>query len=344
MYIGRHNQPQKSYDLYGFAKKINDHKGVRMNSVRFDDQVAIVTGAGRGLGREYALLLAARGAKVVVNDYACAADGSPDDNNPADDVVREIEQAGGSAVAARYSVTDNAAAIVDTAISAFGRLDILVNNAGISGGGWFAEIPIDDWARMIDTHLGGTVAVTRAAWPHLARQGAARIINSSSNASFGAPFTTHYSTAKSAMIGFTRSLAEEGGAAQITVNAVMPAAYTRLTAQIPDPVLRDHLAANFQPERVAAFVGWLLSTEISGEIFSVGAGRAARVVLAEGPAALVAEDTPEAWSAVESQVMSLNGLRAPLSLIDELCEHLGDLGGDSAAIATTIRELPNWKP
>lgn len=314
-----------------------------MGRLRFDDRVAIVTGAGRGLGSEYALMLAARGAKVVVNDFACGPDGAPGGQNPADDVVREIEQAGGTAVAAPYSVTDQAAAIVDTAISAYGRLDILVNNAGISGGGWFAEIPPADWQRMIDTHLDGTVAVTRAAWPHLAKnQG--RIVNSSSNASFGAPFTSHYSTAKSAMIGFTRSLALEGEASNVAVNAIMPAAYTRLTAQIPDPVLRDYLAANFQPERVAAFVVWLLTTDITGEIFSVGAGRAARVVLAEGPAALAAEDTPEAWDAVAGQVMSLDGLRAPLTLIDELCEHLADLGSDGAAIVEQIRSVPNWKP
>ena len=315
-----------------------------MEGLRFDGRVAIVTGAGRGLGREYALMLAARGAKVVVNDFACAPDGSPAQENPADDVVREIEQAGGTAVASKNSVTDNAAAIVDDAISAFGQLDILVNNAGISGGGWFAEIPPADWKRMIDTHLDGTVAMSRAAWPHLAKQGAGRIINSSSNASFGAPFTSHYSTAKSAMIGLTRSQAEEGAFAGITVNAIMPAAYTRLTAQIPDPVLRDYLAAHFQPQRVAAFVVWLLTTGITGEIFSVGAGRAARVVLAEGPAALATEDTPEAWAAVEQQVMSLDGLRTPLSLMDELCEHLGDLGGDAAEIARKIRDVPNWKP
>ncbi len=315
-----------------------------MGRLRFDGQVAIVTGAGRGLGREYALMLAARGARVVVNDFACRPDGAPGGANPADEVVRAIEQAGGTAVAAPYSVTDQAAAIVDTAISTYGQLDILVNNAGISGGGWFAEIPPADWQRMIDTHLDGTVAVTRAAWPHLARGGQGRIVNSSSNASFGAPFTSHYSTAKSAMIGFTRSLAMEGAASNIAVNAIMPAAYTRLTAQIPDPVLRDYLAAHFQPERVAAFVVWLLTSDINGEVFSVGAGRAARVVLAEGPAALAAEDTPEAWDAVAGQVMALDGLRTPLSLIDELCEHLTDLGSEGAAIVDQIRTLPDWKP
>ena len=317
---------------------------MHMEGIHFDGRVAIVTGAGRGLGRQYALMLAARGAKVVVNDFACGPDGSPAAENPADDVVREIEQAGGVAVAAKHSVTDGAQAIVDTAVSQFGQLDILVNNAGISGGGWFAEIPPADWQRMIDTHLDGTVRMSRAAWPHLAKTGAGRIVNSSSNASFGAPFTTHYSTAKSAMIGLTRSQAAEGAMAGITVNAIMPAAYTRLTAQIPDPVLRDYLATHFPPERVAAFVVWLLSSGINGEIFSVGAGRAARVVLAEGPAALATEDTPEAWAALESQVMSLDTMRAPLSLMDELCEHLEDLGGEAAGIAQQIRNVPNWKP
>ena len=316
-----------------------------MDGIRFDGLVAIVTGAGRGLGRQYALMLAARGAKVVVNDFACNPDGSPAAENPADDVVREIEQAGGTAVAAKFSVTDGAEAIVQTAISQFGQLDILVNNAGISGGGWFAEIAPADWQRMIDTHLDGTVRMSRAAWPHLVKSGQGRIINSSSNASFGAPFTSHYSAAKSSMIGLTRSQSLEGAMnGAITVNAVMPAAYTRLTAQIPDPVLHDYLAAHFPPDSVAAFVVWLLSTSITGEIFSVGAKRAARVVLAEGPAAIAANDTPEAWASLEQQVMALEPMRAPLSLMDELCEHLTDLGGDGADIARKIRETPTWKP
>lgn len=315
-----------------------------MSTLRFDGKVAIITGAARGLGREYALMLAARGAKVVINDLACGTDGSPTDagTSVADELVGTIVAAGGAALANGDNVVDGANAVVEAALAAFGQVDILINNAGISGGGPFADIPPADWNRMVDTHLGGTVAMCRAAWPHLARQGGGRIINSSSSASFGAGYSAHYSTAKSAMIGLTRSLAQEGTATGITVNAVMPSAFTRLTAQIPDDALRNYLADHFPPERVAAFIVWLLSTSINGEIFAAGGGRAARVVLAEGRGADVSEDVPEAWADVADPVMSLAPLHTPMSMVEELCDKLEFMGPEGAALAAGMRGGADW--
>ncbi|MDD3800344.1 MAG: SDR family NAD(P)-dependent oxidoreductase [Novosphingobium sp.] len=315
-----------------------------MDSLRFDGKVAIVTGAGRGLGREYALMLAARGARVLVNDFGGGPDGSAAQDTPADDVVREIAAAGGEARADRNSVIDGAGAIVGAALDAFGQVDILINNAGIAGGGWFPEIPPADWQRMMDTHLEGTVRMSRAAWPHLMKREGSHIVNSSSSASFGAPFTSHYSTAKSAMIGLTRTLAIEGHGVGIAVNAIMPSAYTRLTAQIPDTVLRDFLADHFAPVRVAAFVVWLVSTRISGQVFSVGGGRAARVMLAEGEGAKAAADTPEAWAAAESGVMGMEGVRMARSMVEELCDTLNGMGPEGAAVAARMGAGDAWEP
>lgn len=310
-----------------------------MTEMRFDGRVALVTGAGRGLGRHYALLLAHRGAMVVVNDVGSGPDGAEGSEDAAAAVVAEIVAAGGTAVADRRSVLDGAA-IVQAAVDAFGRLDIVVNNAGISGGGPFAEIPREAWDRMIDTHLGGTVAVTRAAWPYLARSGAGRVVSMSSSASFGAAFTSHYSTAKSAMIGFTRSLADEGRPAGITVNAVMPSAYTRLTAQIPVEPLRRYLADHFDPARVAPFVAWLAheTTSVTGQMFAVGAGRAGRVMLVEGEGSKVAEDTPEAWAAVADATMSMSDAEMPASMTEELYWKMGLVSPEGAALAANLSE------
>jgi len=313
-----------------------------MNTLRFDGKVAIVTGAGRGLGRAYARMLAARGASVVVNDLGAAPDGAASDETPAEAVAAEINAAGGSAIANRDSVVDGATRIVTQALDHFGQLDILINNAGIAtfeGSGPFANIPVDGWNQMLDTHLGGTVNMARAAWPYLSQSTAGRIINMSSAASFGAPFASHYSTAKSAMIGLTRSLAGEGRKFGLSVNAVMPSAMTRLTAQIPNPALRAYMGEHFTPERVAAFVTWLAheTTQVSAEVFAVGGGAAYRVVLARGQGARVSADTPEAWAASADQVMQIEQLDTPLNMMEQLCCELRAINKEGAALAETLR-------
>ena len=307
--------------------------------LRFDGKVAIVTGAGRGLGREYAMLLAARGASVVVNDIAIGPTGDDEEGgSPASDVAAEITKGGGQAVASDHSVADGAAMIVADAISAFGRIDILINNAGISGGGLFPDIDPTQWRRMLDIHLGGTVGMCRAAWPHLQASPAGRIVNMSSSASMGAQYCAHYSTAKAALLGLTRTLAIEGDHVGITANAVMPSAYTRLTAQVPNEPLRQFLEDRFPVSRVAPFVAWLAheQTKVNGETFTVGAGRAARVAFAVGAGGQVIEDSPEAWAAIEEQVMSLNGAATPSSMLSELCFALRCIGSDGASMAIDL--------
>jgi NAD(P)-dependent dehydrogenase (short-subunit alcohol dehydrogenase family) len=310
-----------------------------MDELRFDGKVAIVTGAGRGLGRDYALLLARRGAHVVVNDLGHGPDGSPSDETPANEVVAEISAFGGQAIASRGNVISDADAIVQSAIDSFGRLDILINNAGYSGGGLFPDISQQDWDAMICTHVGGAVNMSRAAWPHLAAAGAGRIVNMSSASAFGGPYTSHYATAKSAMIGLTRSLAGEGAAVGLTMNTVMPSAYTRLTAQIPDERLRDYLSAHFPPSRVAPFVAWLAheATTVNGEIFSVGGGTATRVVLAVTDNIHVSEDTPEQWAKKGPELLKKSDLEIPMNMIEKLCHELRSIDAQGAAMADAIK-------
>lgn len=250
---------------------------------RFDDQVVVVTGAGGGIGRAHALLLASEGARVVVNDYGGDSHGTPGTSEMADAVVAQIHAAGGEAVADAHDVALDGAAVVQAALDAFGELHAVVNNAGIAGGGDIDTIPVEDYDRMLAIHLGGTIAVCRAAWPVFRAQGYGRIVNTSSGSVFGVPGTSAYITAKAGIFGLTRALGMDGRKLGIKVNAIMPAAYSRLTAQSPEfgPVME----AGFPAAAVAPFVGALASRDVpcSGETFVVGGGRAARVVLATAP-------------------------------------------------------------
>ncbi len=301
--------------------------------LRFDGKVAIVTGAGRGLGRAYARLLAARGCQVVVNDPGVTTNGQPQSEGAADEVVAEIVAAGGAAVADRNSVIDGADAIAGHACEEFGRIDVVVNNAGISGGGAFDEMPVADFDRLVDTHYGGAVRVSRAAWPHLKAAGAGRIVNMSSASVFGTPFTSHYVSSKAGIFGLTRALAAEGAFSGIGVNAVMPAAFTRMTAQLPDEDgFRTFLETYFPPEKVAPFVVFLAheSNIITGETFSVGADRAARVFLAECPGVL-GDGTPEGFADRVDELLSVEGWEIPSDMMDEVRYSSDHLGPDVAA-------------
>jgi NAD(P)-dependent dehydrogenase (short-subunit alcohol dehydrogenase family) len=300
--------------------------------LRFDGKVAIVTGGGRGLGREYARLLGARGCRVVVNDPGVTTRGQGQEPGAAVAVAQEIVAAGGIAVGDRDSVIDGADAIAAHAIDEFGRIDIVVNNAGISGGGAFDEMPAADFDRLVDTHYGGAVRVSRAAWPHLKAAGAGRIVNMSSASVFGTPFTSPYVSSKAGIFGLTRALAAEGAYSGILVNAVMPAAFTRMTAQLPDDGFRGFLETYFPPDKVAPFVIFLAheSTTINGETFSVGAGRAARVFLAECPG-VIGDGTPESFAGRVDDLMSIEGWEIPSDMMDEVRYSSDHLGPDVAA-------------
>lgn len=292
---------------------------------RFDDQVVVVTGAGGGLGRAHALLLAAEGAQVVVNDYGGDHHGTAGTSAMADAVVEQIRSAGGEAVADSHDVALDGAAVVDTAIEAFGRVDAVVNNAGIAGGGMFDAIEPEAYDRMLAIHLGGTLAVSRAAWPLMREQGYGRIVNTSSASVYGMPGSSHYLTAKAALFGLTRALGHDGKRDGIKVNAVMPSAYSRLTAQSKE--FAGLMEAGFPPDAVSPFVAALASRDVpvTGETFVVGGGHAARVILGTVPG-LVGFSTVDEVLDRFDEAMNSDEIVVPanaMALVVEECARLG---------------------
>lgn len=261
-----------------------------MDELRFDGKVAVITGAGRGLGREYALLLASRGAKVVVNDFGVAISDTGDDGvapatNPADEVVGEIHAAGGEAVANHDTVAtvDGGDAIVGTALDAYGRVDICVNNAGQVRMQPFSDFPDEHIATVVSTQLLGTLNVGRAAWRAMLATGGGRIVNVSSGAGFGGfPGSSVYSMAKAGVIGLTIAMADEGVPHGIAVNVIAPYAKTRSGTGFGAIPWSDDLAEWLHPRKVAPLVAWLAhpSCSVTGECFAVGAGHVARVAFA----------------------------------------------------------------
>ena len=256
-----------------------------MSELRFDGRVAVVTGAGRGLGRSYALLLASRGAKVVVNDLGTTLEGGGRDAGPAAEVVAEIKAAGGEAVANTDTVAteDGGRAIVAQAVAAFGRIDLIVNNAGnFTNGRPFLETSAESFESLWAVHVMGTMHVIRAAWTHMIDQRYGRIVNIGSHGGYyGHRGKFEYATAKGAVHGLTMSLALEGGANGVHVNVVAPGAATRpVRSWAPAGKFDD---GSFTAELVAPTVCWLLHEDCAanGESYSVFAGNTSRIVLAE---------------------------------------------------------------
>jgi len=247
-------------------------------TIRFDDRVAIVTGAGAGLGRSHAMLLASRGAKVVVNDPGGAVDGGGGAHSAADQVVAAIKAAGGEAVASYDSVADAKSAqnIVDTAMNAFGRLDILVNNAGILRDKAFNNMSLEDFEFTSQVHYMGTVYCTKAAWPVMRGRGYGRIVVTTSGSGTVGNFgQSNYGAAKMAVVGLINVLRLEGAKYNILCNAISPSANTRMTESLLPP----HMAKYMRPEFVSPAVAWLCSEECNanGEIIAATAGNYARV-------------------------------------------------------------------
>jgi NAD(P)-dependent dehydrogenase (short-subunit alcohol dehydrogenase family) len=259
-----------------------------MEQMRLDGQVAIVTGAGRGLGRGYAELLAARGAHVVVNNRI--RPGLEHEPPVALEVVDAIMAAGGSAAASTADIgtLDGAESVVQTALDAFGGVDIVVNNAGIVHFYQFGDYPEDEVDSMLAVHLRATWSVTRAAWPHLSAQGRGRVLNTVSRAAFfGDPQGAAYASAKGAVYGLTRALAVEGAALGIKVNAISPVAWTPLYARAPDITAerRMVLEEQFGVELVAPVALALVhqTCPCSGEVFLAGGGNVSRLYIAQTP-------------------------------------------------------------
>lgn len=249
--------------------------------LRYDGRVAVVTGAGGGLGRAHALLLASRGAKVVVNDLGGAVDGSGSSATAAERVVAEIVEAGGEAVADSHSVStvDGGQAIIKTALDAFGRVDIIINNAGILRDKSFKNMSPEFLDPVLDVHLKGAFWVTQAAWELMREQKYGRIVNTSSAAGiFGNFGQTNYGAAKMGIVGFTNVLKQEGQKYNIKANVIAPGAKTRMTEELLGPMASQF---RMEPELVSPIVAYLCheSCKVNGEIYSAAAGRVGRIFI-----------------------------------------------------------------
>lgn len=294
-------------------------------TLRFDDDVVIVTGAGQGLGREYALAFAGRGAAVVVNDI---------DETVAARVVAEINAAGGRAAADSHSVAtrDGAEAIVACALTQFGKLTVLVNNAGIISFAPLKDISEPDWRAMQSVTLDGAFHMCAAAWPHMLAGGHGRIVNTTSNAGFaGNPMLAAYGAAKLAVAGLTKCAAQDAIGTGITVNAVAPMAITRMNRdaffdgkEAAGEDWRADIAAGKvpmgPPAIIAPTVLWLAhrDTQINGEIFSTSSGKVARVGFVVGEGYFDPEHSPEDLAGHAQQIRALGRYLDPASTADEL--------------------------
>ncbi len=283
--------------------------------LRFDGQVAIVTGAGNGLGRSHALQLAARGAKVVVNDLGAARDGSGGSSAAADAVVAEIRAAGGQAIANGASVTDPQAvqAMVDEALATWGRIDVLVNNAGILRDKSFAKMTLEDFRLLIDVHLMGAVHTTKAVWETMRAQRYGRIVlTTSSSGLFGNFGQANYGAAKMALVGLMQTLSIEGEKNNVRVNCLAPTAATRMTEDIMPPEVLALLA----PESVTPGLIFLASEQApTRTILNAGAGvfATSHVTLSEGALVGSGPDAPERLAALFAQISDGTGDIVPVS-------------------------------
>ncbi|MDP1818483.1 MAG: SDR family oxidoreductase [Acidimicrobiales bacterium] len=284
----------------------------------YDGKVAHITGAGNGLGREHALLLAGRGAQVVVNDLGGSVAGDGADSGPAQQVADEIEAAGGVAVASTASVSTRAGGedIVRTAVDAFGRVDIVINNAGILRDKAFHNLTDDLLDPVLDVHLRGAFYVTQPAWKLMRDQGYGRVVNTSSAAGiFGNFGQTNYGAAKMGLVGFTRVLAQEGAKYGIKANVIAPGAKTRMTED-----LMGAMSDKLDPRLVSPLVAFLAHEDcpVSGQAFSVGGGRVAQIFIGVTQGIFDAELSVETVRDRWEELCDQTGYVVPTSATDEL--------------------------
>ncbi|MFF1253743.1 SDR family NAD(P)-dependent oxidoreductase [Pseudarthrobacter sp. NPDC058329] len=286
-----------------------------MSNLDFTGRNIIITGAGRGIGRSHALLVASRGANVIVSDLGGGVDGEAIREDSAAEVVAEITAAGGSAVAsnADISTEEGAASVVETAVSAFGGVDVVINNAGIVRTADFVSISREDVQKYLDVHYFGSLFMARQAWEHLKVSGTGRIINTISTAMLGVPGMLHYGSSKAAVLGLSRSLAHEGFEFGIRTNAVAPGAATRMleaTAGSIDISIIEWMRTAVLPEQVSPMVAYLAhpsSQKINGEIFNVAGGAVNRLAFVQSRGINDPEHTIETVKESIATIMDLEG-------------------------------------
>ncbi|MBO0676146.1 SDR family NAD(P)-dependent oxidoreductase [Mycolicibacterium sp. S2-37] len=321
-----------------------------MSELRFDGRVAVVTGAGRGLGREYAFLLAARGARVLVNDLGGSVTGCGAGDDAAEQTVREIIARGGEAVADGHSVAtpEGGQGIIDAALDAFGTVDILVNNAGTVDDAAFEDMTQDRLDPLLDVHLRGAFFVTRPAWKVMRSKSFGRVVNTCSAAGIlGAARMSNYGSAKTGLIGLTRVLAAEAGDDDIKVNAVAPIAATRMldysmrsvaeladdaAAAAADEVMRPFFE-RLDPALVAPVVGYLSHADctVSGDIYTVGAGQVARFFIGRTKGYYNPALSMEDVGAHLGEIRDTGGHTVPTGPADEMMALLEALAGGPTA-------------
>lgn len=301
-----------------------------MAELRFDDRVAVITGGGRGLGRAYATLLAARGARVVVNDLGAAIAGDGGDTRPAEETVAAIRAAGGEAVASTDSVAtpEGGQAIIERALDTYGRVDVLIHNAGNTRYSPLAQMSPEDFDAVLDVHLRGAFHVVRAAFGRMCDAGYGRIVLTSSiGGLYGNHRVANYASAKAGMIGLSNVAALEGAEHGVRSNVIVPAAVTRLADSLDTSKYPP-----MQPELVAPTVGWLAheSCSVTGEILVSVAGRVARAYLAETPGVY----RPE-WT-IEDVAENIGAIRDPADswILPPVPSGHGDHLSKSFALAT----------
>jgi NAD(P)-dependent dehydrogenase (short-subunit alcohol dehydrogenase family) len=325
-----------------------------MTELRFDGRVAIITGAGNGLGRSHALLLAARGARVVINDLGSSVTGQGSDAGPAEQLVKEITAAGGEAVADVNSVAtpEGGAALVQRAMDTFGQLDIVVNNAGILRDAYFDAMTNDLLRPVLDVHLNGAFNVTRPAFAIMREQGYGRVVSTTSASGIlGSPAKSNYAAAKTGLIGFTRVLAAEGAAHNIKANALSPIAYTRMLAhslerpEADDQLgpqadeVKDQLTQMFtqtlDPALVSPAVAFLAheNCPVSGELYTAGGGQVSRWFIGRTKGyfnrGLTLEDVAEHFGEIRDE--------AGYSVMNDPAEEVGQVLTAVTGTTTTVK-------